>query len=376
MTSNHVLVVDDEVGVRESMRMLLKGTYAVSLATCGQDALARFPEVRPDVVLLDLRMPDMNGIEVLQRLKTMDPYVEVILVTAYATVDTARKALRLGAFDYITKPFNPSELSGIVHRAIEHRDDSLRRSAKLEAIEQDYASLRQEIEQAKYRIATQVRETIYALMMSLEFRDAYSGQHSMAVLWLVDAFAEFLRLSTDDRLHLRRAALVHDLGKIGIPEEILNKPGPLSPSDWAAMKNHPILSAEIIGNVEALAELVPVVRAHHERWDGNGYPAGLSGMGIPRFAQILAVCDTLHAMSSNRCYRARLPEAVIRRELQNQSGRQFNPEFVEAILASTLISDISLAESTGQLAFTTQQIRQVLEDSDVREAGDAALRIP
>jgi putative two-component system response regulator len=373
--SNRVLVVDDEIGVRESMRMLLKGTYEVALASCGREAIARFAEIKPDLVLLDLRMPDISGIEVLQSIKTMDPYVEVILVTAYATVDTARKALRLGAFDYLTKPFNPTELTTIVRRGIEHREDTLRRSAKLEAIEQDYASLRREIEQAKYQMATHVRDTIYALLMSLEFRDAYSGQHSMAVLWLVDQFAEFLGIDAGERQYLRRAALVHDLGKIGIPEEILNKPGPLSPSDWAAMKNHPVLSSEIISTVEALADLAPIVKAHHERWDGSGYPSGLSGEAIPRHAQILAVCDTLHAMSSNRCYRARLPEAVIRRELQSQCGRQFNREMVEAILASTLITDISQAEGAGQLAFTTQQIRQVLEDSAVRDTSDEGSRV-
>jgi putative two-component system response regulator len=373
--SNRVLVVDDEVGVRESMRMLLKGSYEVVLASCGKDAIARFAEVKPDLVLLDLRMPDMSGIDVLQSVKTMDPYVEVILVTAYATVDTARKALRMGAFDYLTKPFNPTELTTIVRRGIEHREDTLRRSAKLEAIEQDYESLRREIEQAKYQMSVHVRDTIFALLMSLEFRDAYSGQHSMAVLWLVDQFAGSLDIDPAERRELRRAALVHDLGKIGITEEILNKPGPLSPSDWAAMKNHPILSSEIISTVEALADLAPIVRAHHERWDGSGYPGSLKGSAIPRHSQILAICDTLHAMSSNRCYRARLPESVIRRELQGQSGRQFNPELVDAMLASSLIEDISQAEGTGQMAFTAQQIRQVLDDSAVRDPNEEESRV-
>jgi len=355
-----VLVVDDERGVRDSIRMLLKAKYEVSVAASGTEAVTQLAEIQPEVVLLDMRMPDMTGIEVLQRIKAIDPSIEVILVTAYATVDTARKALRLGAFDYLTKPFDPQELESIVQRALERRTDNLRRSATLEAIQQDYRTLRQEVEMAKHQMVTHVRDTIYALLMSLELRDAYSGQHSMAVLWLADQFAIKLDLSPEDRNRLRRAALVHDLGKIGIPEDILNKPEPLSPSDQQIMQTHSRLSEEIITNVEALADLGPIVRAHHERWDGNGYPDQLVGDAIPPHSQMLAICDTVHAMSSVRCYRSRLPEHVIRRELMAQRGRQFKPEFVDAMLACTLISEIHQAENSGNMVLTSQQIRLVL----------------
>lgn len=368
MTQHKVLVVDDERGVRESIRMLFKTSYEVSLACNGTEALAKLAEVQPDVVLLDLRMPDMSGIEVLQNIKAKDPHVEVILVTAYATVDTARKALRLGAFDYITKPFNPQELDGIVRRGIERRLDVLRRSATLEAIQQDYQSLRKEVDMAKHQMATHVRDTIYALLMSLELRDAYSGQHSMAVLWMVDHFAQQLNLSAVDRGRLKRAALVHDLGKIGIPEDILNKPEPLTPADLAVMQQHPILSAEIIGNVEALANLAPIVRAHHERWDGRGYPDRLAEDEIPWQAQVLSLCDTVHAMSSDRCYRARLQESVIRRELQAQRGRQFRPAYVDAMLEGSLIADIFRAEDSGKMVLASQQIRLVLDEQAAETA--------
>jgi putative two-component system response regulator len=360
---NRVLIVDDERGVRESMRMLLKDHYDLTLAACGTEAIERLAEARPDVVLLDLRMPDMSGIEVLQTIKAKDPHVEVILITAYATVDTARNALRLGAFDYITKPFNPTELAGIVRRGIERRMDLLQRSAMFEAIQQDYQSLRKEVEMAKHQIATHVRDTIYALLMSLELRDAYTGRHSMAVLWLVDNFAQHLQIPPAERAALKRAALVHDLGKIGVPEEILNKPEPLSPADAIIMHNHSTLSAEIVNNVEALAPLSPIIRAHHERWDGKGYPDGLAGDEIPWQSQVLALCDTVHAMSSDRCYRARLPEPVIRRELTAQRSRQFNPLYVDALLTTSLITEIHQAEDAGKMVLTSQQIRQVLDDA-------------
>ncbi|MHB9130158.1 MAG: HD domain-containing phosphohydrolase [Armatimonadota bacterium] len=367
MSQQKVLVVDDERGVRESIRMLLKDQFDVTLAVNGRDAITKLAEVNPDIVLLDLRMPDMSGIEVLQNVKAKDPHIEVILVTAYATVDTARKALRLGAFDYITKPFNPHELEGIVRRGIERRLDALRRSATLEAIQQDYHTLRKEVEMAKHQMATYVRDTVYALLMSLELRDAYSGQHSMAVLWLVDQFSQQLGLTTEDRYRVKRAALVHDLGKIGIPEDILNKPEPLTPTDRQTLQQHPVLSAEIISNVEALADLAPIVRAHHERWDGTGYPDALKGNDIPWHAQVLAVCDVVHAMSSDRCYRSRLPEREIRRELLAQRGRQFKGEYVDAMLASNLITDIHTAEDAGQMVLTSQQIRQVLDESSVED---------
>ncbi|MHB9023589.1 MAG: response regulator [Armatimonadota bacterium] len=364
MAQQKVLVVDDERGVRESIRMLLKDRYQVTLAVNGADALAKLSDVQPDVVLLDLRMPDMSGIEVLQNIKAKDPNIEVILVTAYATVDTARKALRLGAFDHNTKPFNPNELEGIVRRGIERRMDALHRSATLEAIQQDYHSLRKEVEMAKHQMATHVRDTIYALLMSLELRDAYSGQHSMAVLWLVDQFSQHLGLPNEDRLRLKRSALVHDLGKIGIPEDILNKPEPLSPDDRVIMQQHPILSAEITGNVEMLTDLVPIVRSHHERWDSKGYPDGIDGPKIPSLALVLAVCDAVHAMSGDRCYRPRLAEHEIRRELLAQRGRQFKPEMVDAMLETDLISEIHQAEDAGKMVLTSQQIRQVLDEMD------------
>lgn len=363
MTHHKVLVVDDERGVRESIRILLKNRYDVVMAVNGGDAIARFPEVRPDVVLLDLRLGDMHGIEVLQNIKTVDPDVEVILVTAYASIDTARKALHLGAFDYITKPFDPRELENVVARGIERRQEALRSTATLQAIQSDLQTLRQEVEQAKHRMATHVRDTIYALLMSLELRDAYSGQHSMSVLWLVDHFAQYLGLPQNDLTRLKRAALVHDLGKIGIPEDILNKAEPLSDMDRAALQHHPILSAEIIGNVGALSNLAPIVRAHHERWDGRGYPDGLAAEQIPWEAQLLAVCDAVHAMSGDRCYRTRLPEHEIRRELTLQRGKQFKPEFVDMMLDSQLIHEIYMAEDAGIMVLKPEQIRQVLGDT-------------
>ncbi len=363
MTHRKVLVVDDERGVRESIRILLKGQYDVTLAVNGRDAIAKFPQVRPDVVLLDLRLGDMHGIEVLQHIKSQDPNVEVILVTAYASLETARKALHLGAFDYLTKPYDLHELQQMVRLGIERREKTRRESRILETYQHDLTTLRQEVESAKSRISKHVRDTIFALLTGLEMRDAYSGQHSMAVLWLVDHFAQFLGLPPEDRTRLKRAALVHDLGKIGIPEDILNKPEPLSGNDLLAMQTHPILSAELIATVGALSDLAPIVRAHHERWDGQGYPDKLAGEQIPWEAQILAICDAVHAMSGDRCYRARLPESTIRRELISQRGRQFKPECVDMMLASTLIREIYQAEDAGTMVLTPQQIRQVLDDT-------------
>lgn len=362
MNKERVLVVDDERGVRESMRILLKGKYELALASSGTEAIQLIPEFQPSVVLLDLRMPDMSGIEVLQEIKARDTHVEVILVTAYATVDTARKALRLGAFDYLTKPFNPSELESIVKRALDRRFENLNRSATFETIQQNYLTLQEEVRLAEQQIATHVLDTIYALLTSLELRDAYSGQHSMAVLWLVDQFCQFLGVPTEDRLKIKRAALVHDLGKIGIPEEILNKPAQLTTTEREAMQQHPILSMQIISSVKALHNLGPIVRAHHERWDGVGYPDCLTANEIPWQAQILAICDTVHAMSSERCYRSRLPESAIRCELLAARGKQFNPEYVDAMMQSPLIAEIFRAEILGKMVLTSQQIRQVLDE--------------
>jgi response regulator RpfG family c-di-GMP phosphodiesterase len=232
------------------------------------------------------------------------------------------------------------------------------------AIQQGYQSLCHEVEEAKNLITTQMRDTVYALLMSLELRDAYSGQHSMAVLWLTDNFARSMNVDKTQLTRLRQAALVHDLGKIGIPESILNKPAPLTPADFDTMKSHTILSADIVGNVEALAYLSPIVRAHHERWDGMGYPDKLAGNDIPWESQVLGICDSIHAMTSNRCYRPRLPIQIIESELMKCRGRQFTPELVDAMLATNLITDIHRAEDDGQLVLTNAQVRDALSDAN------------
>lgn len=358
-----VLIVDDERGVREAIRMLLKEKYHVATAASGTEGIASVSTFLPDVVLLDLRIPDIPGIEILRHIKSHDPLIEVILVTAYATMETARKAVRLGAFDYITKPFNPTELEAIVERAYQKRADELVRLAMLESYQQNYQSLRAEVDEAKNQIITHAHETIYALLTSLELRDKYSGQHSMAVLQLVDQFCRMTGTNHEDRLRLKRAALVHDLGKIGISEDILNKPEPLLPSERQAMQQHPILSVEIISNVQVLADLVPIVRSHHERWDGGGYPNHLRGEEIPREALILALCDTIHAMSSKRCYRGSLPTDHIIRELRDQRGKQFNPDDVDAIIDTDIITDVFLYEKMDELTLTSQNVRLVLNES-------------
>ncbi len=364
MMRKKILVVDDERDSCEPIGLLLAPEYTVQLAFTGKDALLRFTEDPPDVVLLDLKMPGMDGLDVLRQLKHRDPDVEVIMLTGYASMETVRHALVLGAFDYLIKPPSLRELQDCIARAVIRRVANLQRAALLVSLQHDHQTLTRELEQARVRMISQVHETVYALLKSLQLRDAYSGYHSMAVMWLINRFAWQLHLTHEERTHLRCAALVHDLGKIALPEDILNKPEPLLPSDIEILQSHPLLSVEIISSVAALAELVPTVRAHHEQWDGQGYPDHLVGEAIPWQAQLLALCDTVHAMSSTRCYRARQPESLIRRELDLQRGRQFNPDYVDAMLACSLIEEIVQAESQGATLLSAQQIRQVLDGNE------------
>ncbi len=180
-----------------------------------------------------------------------------------------------------------------------------------------------------------------ALLAALEARDGYSGEHSQAVVGLSVAVARRLGLSEDDVAEVELAALLHDVGKIGVPDSVLNKPGPLDGQEWALMREHPVIGERIVASIESLARLAPVVRAEHERWDGKGYPDGLAGEGIPLASRVVFCCDAFHAMTSDRPYREAIGEERALRELETNAGTQFDPQVVAALVDHVGVSRAS-----------------------------------
>ncbi len=338
---NRVLVVDDELGPREALRMILKGLYDVAVAEDGDSALDMIAREKYDVVILDIKMPDRDGIEVLKGAKEMDRDLEVVMVTAYATVNTAREAIRHGALDYLIKPFNKSDVEKVVERGITRRLERKWSRDRMQELQLATDNLSQQVEKARTDIQKHYDGTVKALIAAIDAVDHYTRGHSERVSNLSVLLAEEVRFPSHQIVLLQQAALVHDIGKIGVESRILRKQGKLTTQELNDMKRHPQLGVEIVGPVPFMAEMLPVILHHHERYDGKGIPDGLRGEEIVLGARIVAVADAVDAMLSDRPYRKALTPQEVRLELEKEAGAQFDPHIASALIRSEFFRRIS-----------------------------------
>ncbi len=320
LSEKPILVVDDEEGPREALRMILKENYGVILAKDGQECLDLIRRERPSLILLDIRLPGMDGIEVLERVKKVRPEIPVIVVSAVGTHKTVIDALKLGAVDFIAKPLDVVQVRDAVRRALLQAEceKSLGPNNSPQAL-----PTVEDVLEATYL------NTIKTLCKILVKKDPYTRQHSQHVTHFALLIGKALGFSKDELLVLEQAALLHDIGKIGIPDHILLKPGPLTDSEWEVMRQHPDIGQEILEHIQVLHLEQNMVRHHHEHYDGGGYPDGLKGEEIPIYSRILGIADSFHAMVSDRPYRKALSVEVAVGELKKNSGTQFDPELVE-----------------------------------------------
>ncbi len=315
-TPARILVVDDDDLVRDTFAAILdEEGYEVCCATSGADALACLKNAAFDIMLCDIFMPGQNGLELLPFAQALAPDMPIILITGYGNVAMAREALQLGASDFITKPCGAGELPIIVERNLT-RQAVLRRSAQ----------------QHKYALHVSNETVLDALLTALNTRDTETEGHSERVTAYTIEIADHLDLSGEELTRIARGALLHDIGKIGIPDGILLKPGKLTPEEWVEMRRHPVIGYEMCAKIEMLQREADIVLHHHEAWDGSGYPRGLAGEAIPLGSRIFAVADTLDAMTSNRPYRAALSFQTARDEIRKFRGRQFDPAIVDIFL--------------------------------------------
>jgi response regulator RpfG family c-di-GMP phosphodiesterase len=336
----NILLVDDEPALRELLRATFEGAdVSVDEAGSGLEAEARIRRHRPDVIVLDLRMPGMDGVELCKRLKA-DPLthqIPIVLLTG-AEGEEARRAQRAGAAALVRKPFSPLELLAVVESVAGGRQPP-RRSRRGKPADEElllYArDLRHmlEIERGQRTLLQQsYLATVTSLAGALESRDLRTGAHSQRV----QRYAlELLDLVDPGRIErepgLQYGFLLHDIGKIAIPDQILQKPGPLTTGERRRMQTHTVVGEQMLGEVAVLAgEGLRVVRSHHERWDGAGYPDKLSGSEIPVGARVFAVADALDAMTSDRPYRRKIRWSAACDEIVSQSGSQFDPDVIEA----------------------------------------------
>jgi len=321
-----ILVVDDEEGVRKVLcNKLSEEGYQCQEAESGYQALERLASNKIALVLLDIKMPGKSGVELLPEIKELYPDTAVIMVTALDDSRLAIKCMRQGAYDYITKPFDLDELTLSVGRALEKR--------RLDLENRDYQQhLEQRVEEQARRIREAFVNSITALANALEAKDNYTSGHSIGVTKLAVALAEEFHMSDDEIEKIRLAGLLHDIGKIGVKEAILNKPGKLTEEEYQHVKAHCDVGVHILDPVVEDGEILMLVRHHHERYDGAGYPRGLRGDKIPLGARIMAVADAYNAMISERPYRKALSPEDACAELERCKGTQFCPIVVDTFL--------------------------------------------
>lgn len=327
-----VLIVDDEPANVEFLRHVLEpeGYGAVLAMTSSEDALERFEEFRPDVVVLDLMMPGCDGFQFMERASRMverGVYLPILVVTGDTSAETRRRALSVGAKDFLTKPLSPADLRLRVRNLLETRflHEQLRRYSS--ALEERVTERTQELEAARLEILDR-------LARAAEYRDDDTGQHTQRVGMLAARLGAVLGMDADEVELLRRAAPLHDIGKIGTPDAILLKHGPLTPAERAVMETHTTIGASILaGSRFPLLQLAEeIALTHHERPDGCGYPEGLSGDDIPISGRIVAVADVFDSLTHERPYKSAWSVKEALAEIEEHAGTQFDPKVVEAML--------------------------------------------
>ena len=320
---SRILIVDDELSGRQTLESVLEGEdYELEMAENGPQAIEKAKKLLPDVILLDIMMPGMTGFEVCQRIRS-DPQIAeipIIVLTALDDRDSLLNALKAGADDFISKPFDRFELRA--------RLLGITRLNRYQKLLQERTKLRE----ANEHLLAAYEETIEGLSHALDLRDKETEGHSLRVTELTIRLAQAEGLTEEEITHIRRGALLHDMGKIGVPDAILHKPAALSDEEWRVMRKHPQYVYDMLYSVQYLRPALSIPYCHHEKWDGTGYPRGLKGEQIPISARLFAVADVWDALTSDRPYRPAWSREEALEFIREQSGSHFDPQVVELFL--------------------------------------------
>jgi len=332
IAARRVLVVDDEEGIRRAIGKFLRTRgFDVVTAESGDEALAQLGQQGFVLMLCDVRMPGLSGVEVVPRALQMDSELAIMMLTAVNDAPTATESLSRGAMDYLMKPVELADLEVAIERALHKRALLIEQRRVERMIREEVAQRTEELEREKEALRDLTVSVAETLINAMEVKDVYLRGHSQRVAELAASMAEELGLSPDAVEQVRLAGRLHDVGKIGTREAVLNKPGSLTPEEFEHVKEHVRIGMDILAPLKHLGEALNYVQDHHEHWDGTGYPRALSGTQISIGGRILAAADAFDALTSKRAYREPMaPEETIK-FLEGHVGRLLDPDIYSAL---------------------------------------------
>ena len=311
-----LLFVDDEPDIVDSLQRSFRKGYQVLTAPSGEAAVELLKTHPVDLIISDQRMPGLSGTEVLKAAKACQPEAIRILLTGYSDMESLVACVNeAGIYKYLSKPWEPEQLKLTVTRALEHLD------------------IERRLKQAGEQLTEAYHDAVTMLSIACEGKDEDTGFHVQRVQHLTEALAREMGLGEEQAAHMGIMSILHDVGKLSIPDAILKKPGKLDADEWAVMREHPAQGVRILGDNPFYAEAREIAGGHHENWDGSGYPSGLAGEAIPLPARIVKVVDVFDALTSRRPYKAPWPLAQALDLLREQAGAQFDPAMVRAFFS-------------------------------------------
>ncbi|MGC8765920.1 MAG: HD domain-containing phosphohydrolase [Brevinematia bacterium] len=324
------LVVEDELPVLRILTDILKlSPYvnAIFTAEDGEKAFNLYKSNKVDVVITDILMPKFTGLELLKKIKESNQDANIIVISAYGNIENLKEAIRNGAYDYIMKPFTVDEILFSVNRVIEKLKLLEERKNYINSLEKAIKDTKSELENSFY-------DSLKVILNTIEVRDRWTLVHSQNVSVYAEKLAKKLGFARKELEKITIGAILHDIGKIGIPDIILLKPSKLTESEVEIMKQHPLIGQKILAPmIKDNSEVIEIITYHHERFDGSGYPCGLKGKNIPISARIVSVVEAFEVMSGGTIYSKPKTPDIIKMELINNSGKQFDPEIVNVFLS-------------------------------------------
>jgi len=357
MESRHsILIVDDEAGPREALNMILKPFYGVYNAESGHQALEMLHKTNVDLVILDLKMPGLQGTDILREIKQEMSQVEVVILTGYGSLKTAVEAIRQGAADYLLKPFNVTEVISVINRILaekkrrDHLASFLGELGKLIGYDSTIEEVRHAITDkpdfmnSLKDVFNRIKEPgssipsgnhlefVRVLSETLEGKDPFTHGHSSRVNYYSNLLAQKLELSQGELRDLQVGAYLHDIGKLGVDTKIIYKEGSFTREELLLMRQHPEIGVELVTPIGLSHRITSIIRHHHEFYNGSGYPDGLKGEAIPLLTRIVSTSESFDAMVTDRPYRKALPLNDIIAELKRFAGVQFDPYLVQLLL--------------------------------------------